>query len=254
MTTGAITDIEHILLPDAQHRAWARIARDLAAAIVEGVFSPGQRLPSEHCLAQRYSVNRHTVRRALFCLRQAGLLRATQGSGTYVEPFAIDLMVGRRTRHRQNLTHAGLRGCIRVLDSETLSADPNVASALRVPVGSPVLCLRTVGDADGRPIHTGVRYYPLPRFEGLDAEVRATGSITQALAKQGVTDYTRWQTRITARMPDSVTAADLQQPPNRPALWVTSVNIDAHGVPIEFARTWFAGDRVTLVVEAGDGA
>jgi GntR family transcriptional regulator, phosphonate transport system regulatory protein len=33
---------------------------------------------------------------------------------------------------------------------------------------------------------------------------------------------------------------------------VTSVNVDSAGVPIEFASTWFAGDRVRLTVSHDD--
>jgi GntR family phosphonate transport system transcriptional regulator len=35
-------------------------------------------------------------------------------------------------------------------------------------------------------------------------------------------------------------------------LRVDSVNVDTAGVPIEFAVTWFAGDRVHLVVAHHD--
>ena len=41
-------------------RFWVRIAQDLAQAIGRGVYQPGERLPSEHVLAQQFGVNRHT--------------------------------------------------------------------------------------------------------------------------------------------------------------------------------------------------
>jgi GntR family phosphonate transport system transcriptional regulator len=73
---------------------WTRIAADLADAIARGVYPPGQRLPSEHALAEQFGVNRHTIRRSLADLIGQGLLRATQGSGTYVEEFAVDIATG----------------------------------------------------------------------------------------------------------------------------------------------------------------
>ncbi|MFM7330563.1 MAG: GntR family transcriptional regulator, partial [Brachymonas sp.] len=95
------------LLPDPGHSFWARIAHELVDAIGRGLYAPGERLPSEHLLAEKYGVNRHTIRRSLASLGQIGLVRATQGSGTYVEVFAIDLVLGRRTRHRQSLAQVG---------------------------------------------------------------------------------------------------------------------------------------------------
>jgi GntR family phosphonate transport system transcriptional regulator len=50
-------------------------------------------------------------------------------------------------------------------------------------------------------------------------------------------------------MPSAQVAAALKQPGSRPVLQVTSVNVDSAGVPIEYAVTWFAGDRVTLTVQ-----
>jgi GntR family phosphonate transport system transcriptional regulator len=92
----------------------------------------------------------------------------------------------------------------------------------------------------------------LPRFAGLDAHLQATGSITEAFAQLGVSDYTRQQSRISARLPSAEVADHLRQAPSRPVLQVTSVNVDTAGQPIEYACTWFAGDRVTLTLDHSD--
>ena len=44
---------------------WTRIAAELADAIGRGAYPPGERLPSEHALAEQFGVNRHTIRRSL---------------------------------------------------------------------------------------------------------------------------------------------------------------------------------------------
>lgn len=236
-------------LPQPEHSFWARIAHEIADAIWRGVYVPGERLPSEHSLAEQYGVNRHTIRRSLASLGQIGLVRSSQGSGTYVEDFAVDLMLGRRTRHRQNLEQAGLPGGFVVLSSRSGRASADVARALEVRAGSAVLHLQVLGDGGGQPLHVSDRYFPLPRFAGLDEHLRDSGSITAALAALGVADYTRRQSRISARLPDAGVAVHLRQPVTRPALHVSSVNVDLDGRPIEYACTWFAGDRVTLTVD-----
>ena len=228
---------------------WARIANDLADAIGRGVYAPGQRLPSEHVLAGQFGVNRHTIRRSISSLHQRGLVRSTQGSGTFVEEFAVDLAIGKRSRHRQNLAQAGLPGGLQVIAAGHVAAGPDQASALRVAPGSSLLHLQLVGEGAGQPLHASDRYFPLPRFADLERIVRATGSISAAFAAHGVTDYVRHESRITARLPQPAIATLLRQPLSRPVLRVTSVNLDPAGLPIEFADTWFAGDRVTLTVE-----
>jgi GntR family transcriptional regulator, phosphonate transport system regulatory protein len=235
-------------LPTERVSFWLRIANELSEAIARGVYEPGQRLPSEHVLAEQFGVNRHTIRRSLASLCQKGLVRITQGSGTYVEDFAVDLILGKRTRHRQSLAQAGLRGGLEVQDAQRTRATAAQAQALQLPARSTVLHLQVLGVGAGQPLHVSDRVFPLPRFEGLEAVLRETGSITDAFAAHGVTDYTRKESRITAQLPSPEIAALLRQPVNRPVLFVTSVNIDSAGVPIEFASTWFAGDRVKLTV------
>ena len=213
------------------------------------MYAPGERLPSEHDLAERYGVNRHTIRRSLLSLGQLGLVRSAQGSGTYVEEFAVDLVLGKRTRHHHSLAQAGIKGGLQLLSSARERADAGIAQALQIRVGSRVLHLVVLGEGGGQPLHISDRYFPLPRFAGLDALLQESGSITQAFARLGVSDYTRQQSRISACLPRAEMADHLAQAATRPALQVTSVNVDTSAVPIEYARTWFAGDRVTLTVE-----
>ena len=228
---------------------WVRIACEISAAIVRGAYAPGDRLPSESALAQQFGVNRHTIRRSLASLCNQGLLRVTQGSGTYVEEFAVDIVLGKRTRHRQSMILAGLRGGLRVVDSLIVRANFQQASMLQVPVRSTLLALHTLGEAEMRPLHFGERYFPLPRFAKLEAIVRDTGSITGAFLAHGVKDYTRRESRVSANLASAVVAAHLKQPVNRPVLQVESINVDTDGIPIECATTWFAGDRITLTVQ-----
>lgn len=238
-------------LPDAprdNQSFWSRIANEISEAIARGVYEPGQRLPSEHVLAEQFGVNRHTVRRSLASLCQKGLVRITQGSGTYVEDFAVDLIIGKRTRHRQNMAQAGLQGRFEVQNAQRTRATVAMAQALQVAARSTVLRLQVLGLGAGQPLHVSDRVFPLPRFDRFEAVLRETGSITDAFTAHGVTDYTRKESRITAQMPSPEVAALLKQPVNRPVLFVTSVNVDSAGVPIEFASTWFAGDRVKLTV------
>lgn len=253
MTRTITADHPALALPDPEHSFWARIAHEIADAIRHGIYAPGERLPSEHALAERYGVNRHTIRRSLSTLGQLGLVRSTQGSGTYVEDFAVDLVLGKRTRHRQNLAQAGLKGGMQVLQAQAAHADAGVAQALQVRTGAPVLHLVVLGEGGGRPLHAGDRYFPLPRFAGLDSHLSETGSITASFARFGVADYTRRESRVSACLPGTEIAALLQQPTSRPALQVTSVNVDTDGIPVEYARTWFAGDRVTLTVDHAHG-
>jgi GntR family transcriptional regulator, arabinose operon transcriptional repressor len=60
------------------------VFRDILWAIRTGKLAPGQRLPNEIELAQRYSVSRNSVRRGLMRLQHEGVVEKRQGSGSYV--------------------------------------------------------------------------------------------------------------------------------------------------------------------------
>lgn len=235
----------------AQEResVWASIAEQLTQDIASGQHPPGARLPTEHSLAQRFGANRHTVRRALSSLAARGMVRMVQGSGTYVEDFAMDMALGRRTRLSASLELAGVDGALQVTARLHLRATAEIAHALELPARSRVLQLDVLGQGNGRPVLFSQRWFPLPRFNGLADAVEQTGSITQAFAALGVTDYIRRESRIAAQLPHERVAQTLLQPAQRPVLQVNSVNVDMQGVPIEYAVAWFAGDRITLTVQ-----
>ena len=58
----------------------AMISREIAAGRVQ----PGDRLPTEHELAQTFEVSRNVVREAIACLRSDGVVESRQGLGAFV--------------------------------------------------------------------------------------------------------------------------------------------------------------------------
>jgi GntR family transcriptional regulator of arabinose operon len=56
--------------------------------ILKGVYRPGQKLPTENELAERFQASRPTVGRAMRDLQQKGLIVRRQGQGTFVKQAA----------------------------------------------------------------------------------------------------------------------------------------------------------------------
>ncbi len=229
--------------------AWRQIADGLEADMAAGRLEPGDRLPAEVDLARRFGVNRHTVRRALAVLASRGLVRATQGRGTFVEAKPLAYPIGPRTRFSEAVARAGREAWGELIGSMIAPADGTTAEALRIPEGAPVLQLATVHRADGTPISAARIRLPLPRFEGLAETYRGLGSLTKAFAAHGLEDYTRLSTRIGARPASGEESALLDLAPGRVLLVIDSVNVDPEGLPVQATRSLFAADRVELVVD-----
>src|SRR5262249_47890590 len=131
---------------------WRRIADDVEQEIIAGVYTVGERLPGEVEIAQRFDVNRHTVRRALAELALRGLVRAERGSGTFVEPHRIAYPIRRRTRFSEIVGGAGREVGGRLIADCEEPASGAVAERLQIAVVALVFRLHMLRSSSGLPI------------------------------------------------------------------------------------------------------
>jgi GntR family phosphonate transport system transcriptional regulator len=231
--------------------AWRQIADRIAAEIGAGGLEPGSKLPAEAALAARYEVNRHTVRRAIAALAEQGLVRASRGSGTYVEAPPLTYPISERTRFSDIVAAEGRFPQSRLLGSDRAPADMAIAQRLAIPVGDPVIRLETLGSANGVPLSRGTHHFPAERLPMMAEDYLRTASITRAFEAAGIADYLRHETRITARPARPEEAADLDIAAGRTVLIVEALNVDTAGVPIQTSTSVFAADRVEIVFGRG---
>ena len=226
---------------------WRQIEESIAGDIRARVFKPGDRLPTESVLAARFGVNRHTLRRAIAALQQAGLIRVEQGRGTFVQEDVVDYRVGKRTRFSENIASRQRQPGGRMLQAREAPAEPEVAEALGVVNGERMLVIEMLREVDGIPLSVSTHSFPKARCEGLVEALERSGSLTQALFSIGIKDYTREQTRVTTRLPTAQEARLLSQSRGQPVLVSESVNVDPGGIPIEYTVARFAGQRIQFV-------
>lgn len=229
---------------------WRSIADTLQAEIAEGLYQPGDKLPTEAALALRFGVNRHTVRQGVAHLTETGTLHARRGSGVFVAAQPTDYALGRRVRFHQNIRDSGRTPSRRITRLETRPSSAPEAEALKIAPADPVHVVEGVSLADGQPLAAFQSVFPALRFPGLLAAMAGQDSVTAALSACGLTDYTRAETRLTAKLAAPVLALALQVQPDTPVLRSVAINIDGAGVPVEYGTTWFAGDRVTLTLSS----
>jgi GntR family phosphonate transport system transcriptional regulator len=239
MQVGTIVDVEAPL--------WRRIELTLLAEINQGVWGVGSQMPSEFVLAERFGVNRHTVRRAMAALVQRGAIRIEKGRGSFVQDLRIHYEVGSRTRVDENLKklHRGHSGTL--LAEFGMPASPEIAKRLELKVGTPLIVLDTLNESDSIPISLVRTYLPADRFENFARAYNESGhSMTVAFERCGVTNFSRKLTDITARMPEKTEAMRLKMPENIPVVISETVDIDADRKPIKYGIAVFPSDRVYI--------
>lgn len=228
---------------------WKSIALSLTSDIAEGRYDTGDRLPTEAQLAAQNGVNRHTVRRALSDMAEQGLVHSRRGAGVFVAARPTDYPIGKRVRYHKSISASGKMPGKKILSLTTRIADDAEAEALQLEPGDTVHVYDGLSLADEQPIGLFQSVFPADRLPDILASLSETKSVTKALQRCGIEDYTRVSTRLTARAATPTQALHLRVSEGAPLLFSVGINADPDGIPVEYGRTFFAGERVTLTID-----
>jgi GntR family transcriptional regulator, phosphonate transport system regulatory protein len=230
---------------------WRQVADGIERGIADGTFAPGEKLPGETEIAETYRVNRHTVRRALAALAERGLVRAERGSGTYIEAPKLAYPLRSRTRFSEIVGAGGQEPRGQLIDASQDVATRELARALGVKTGEPLIRIEALRSADRTPICISTTWLSAERFPDAGDVFTSVRSMTKLLAHYGIRDYRRASTKITAAIADATDAARLDLALGRPVLVVDATDVDNNGKPLVTKRSRFAAERVEFLVENG---
>ncbi|MEO5806482.1 phosphonate metabolism transcriptional regulator PhnF [Devosia sp.] len=228
---------------------WRRIADAIRLDIVGGKLAQGDRLPPESELAERFSANRHTVRRALAALQAEGVVKTEQGRGSFVDQARrLSYKIGKRTRFSENL--AGQADELRsaLLSQHLENASAACAAALAIKIGAKVSRLETLSTADGRPVSRATAWIAFRDFPDFAERFAASHSVTATFRELGIADYSRASTKISARHANAEETTMLKLAPGAILLVSEAVDIDPDGKPILYGLSRFPADLLELVV------
>ena len=82
-----------LIEPIKKTRVAEGVADQMRMLILEGTFPPGQPLPGERQLAERFGVSRGSIRDAFRTLETIGLLVTRHGQGTFPQELDVDRLV-----------------------------------------------------------------------------------------------------------------------------------------------------------------
>jgi len=208
--------------------------------------APGQALPSETALAQRFGVNRHTLRRAIDGLVRDGWVERRHGLGTFVLRRPLDYTIGRRTRFTETLQSQGRETESIVLRKLRVPARGGVAKRLQLDEGEPVALIETLRRVDDVPFCVISHFLPLALLPGvLDDYVG--GSLHAFIETHHGWTISRAESLVSAALPQGDDARLLAMPASAPVLRVKSVNVrDRDGLAVEYALTRFRAELMQL--------
>ena len=221
----------------------------LAGEIAAGALVPGDRLPTEHDLAEWFGVSRMTLRHALAELTRRGLVSRASGrhGGTFVAAPKLEQDLTTLVGFSEQLRRHGMVAGARVLSATLRPAGPAAAAALQLGPDGQVYEIRRVRLAAGRPIVLERSLFPAERFPGF-LESRLDGSLYEVLeVRYGLRPHRARESLepVTAGVRE---AEALLVDVGAPLMLVERTAYARSGEPLEFARDLFRGDRTKLVV------
>ncbi|CAI4198580.1 GntR family transcriptional regulator (plasmid) [Streptomyces albidoflavus] len=240
---------------------WQDLYAQLVRQIEGGEHPPGSKLPKVSDLVAKGRGSTTTVQRAYAELEQDGYVTMRRRGGTIVRDRTIVRIPlsrysasadsgGTKGPWEAATAAQGLDGRMVVCDpaGEEVSAPEDVAAALGIPAGSPVIRRRRQAMIGDEVVQHQVAWYEksLAVRLGLDSPSKIEGGV---LSLMEPLDPTEADERIRAWRPTAAQAAELGIGSGVPVMTVERTTRNGEGVVLELLRITCAADRVELVYD-----
>ena len=214
---------------------------DLTASL-----SPGSPVPPERELAKSYGTSRTTVRQALAELVVEGRLLRMQGKGTFVAKPKVAQPL-ELASYTEGLREHGLHPQTKILELGYVTADEHLAALLGIRPGARTLRVHRLRLADGEPMSIDTSHLPAKRFPGLRRQLERHSSLYETLRTCYDIQLTEAEETIETVLADPHDARLLGVDPGLPLLLLSRHAIDSTGQPVEWAQSWYRGDRYKFI-------
>lgn len=212
--------------------------------IMQALYKPGDRLPSESELIRRYGISRITVRQALEALEAEGLIVRRHGKGSYVAEAHIEQELVRLTDFVEDMQQAGLAASSRVVSFTQETASPLVSEALKLPAESAVVRVDRLRLADDRPIAYDITRLPLRFGKLLDENELARLTIYHILESRYHIPVETGMFYLTASSATQRQASLLDISPGAALLVIQRISYTLGEEPVYIQDRYYRPDRV----------
>jgi GntR family transcriptional regulator len=232
---------------DSFEPAYLQLAGILRESMADGLLRPGDQLPSEAQLVERYGVSPMTVRRALNLLANQGMVVAEQGRGTFVKPVAMSAA----TFQLGQLQNLFGDSTVQLLETRIVTANERVARKLDIETGKRTIFIRRLLWNAGEPAfyHREYLIYD-PTRPIVEAELEVT-ALQQLFSGSSESLLKYGDISIEATLLDKEEAQLLKVPGPMAAFCFEHLFYDFENCPVSWG--WFIGraDRLRFTTQVG---
>lgn len=232
---------------EACEPAYAQLTSILRQSMAEGLLRPGDQLPSEAQLVERYGVSPMTVRRAINLLVDQGVVIAEQGRGTFVKPVTMSAA----TFQLGQLENLFGNAVVQLLEARIVTADERVARKLAIAAGKRTIFIRRLLWNEGEPAfyHREYLIYD-PTRPIVEAELEVT-ALQQLFSGSSASLLKHGEISLEATLLDAEEARLLKVAQPQAAFCFEHLFYDFENCPVSWG--WFIGraDRLRFTSQVG---
>ncbi|HXZ05987.1 MAG TPA: GntR family transcriptional regulator [Ktedonobacteraceae bacterium] len=206
-------------------------------------WKPGELIPSERELSEKYGISRMTARQAITDLVNEGLFYREQGKGTFVSQRKITQQMIRLTGFTEDMKARGLKPGTRVLSAQMVPSDETTAEKLRIDPGTLIFRLQRLRLADDEPLAIELSQTSFKDCERLLEEDLEQNSLYRLLETKYGIPLMEADQELEAGLASSEEAQLLKISPGRPVLFTRRITYTERNQPIEYAKAVYCGNK-----------
>ena len=223
------------------------LEEQLRERISAGEWAPDAAIPSENELARQYNVSRMTARSVITQLVGAGLLYRIPGKGTFVRNRPTIDRSGKYTSIREQLQMQGREVTTKFLSLDEIAAPEGIAKILSLrPDDRMIYVLRLIRYLDGEPFCLHTCHFRASRFPGLAGHDFESTKCRDLLREKYGVDRDSVDETLESTVASFEEASKLGVLPGHPLMLLCSLIYDKDGLPYEYTKILFRGDRIRL--------
>lgn len=228
---------------------YTQVKQVIREMVEAGQLGPGDRVPGERELAERFGVSRMTARQALNELELEGVVVRAQGKGTFVAPPKIGQALVALTSFTEDMMLRGMVPGARYVKVDVAAATPDIAELLALTLPRQVWRIERLRTADDEPMALEISHVPHRLCPDLDAHLAREGSLYRVFERVYGFSLARATQTIEAALASQEEAKALGIRPRMPVLLCRRLTYRDDGVPIEYVKSVYRADRYRFVAE-----
>ncbi|MER5132131.1 GntR family transcriptional regulator [Serratia marcescens] len=229
---------------------YLRFNASVRQAIDQGLLNAGDFLPSERLFTERLGISRITVRKALACLEQDGLIGRSRGYGTFIqlqrpEPKLFYSLADVKGFSSEVLQQ-GRRPDTQWISRERVPASAELAEKLQLAAGTPIYTLKRIHLIDRRPMSVAMSYVVVAAIANVDE----IGISLYDYFRRNNVEMGSLRSQVSAAMADDDIRRALQLSEPMPLLIVRQTLFDHSKKPIEYSESFCRSDMYEFTSES----